>query len=142
MEIEHFSTLRGAMGQLAEFARAMALAGAAATGPALAAAAAGAAAPVAAAVLDPHPKWSAVIERMLVEAGAVSDDVDPAAPIFDRVWPLEDKIAATPTPTPAGIAEQITLVIRTHEAGGPSRKATSQGLPNAVLTLEQMAGRA
>lgn len=105
----------------------------------------GAAPAIAAGDIDPHLAWEreAAVLRAQARAPATLRRNDADATIdslTDRIWALEERIAATLATTPAGIAAQIRLAIVGVEEGiGDTEE---QALRSAEAALQRLAGRA
>lgn len=105
----------------------------------------GSAPAMAAGDVDPHLAWEreAAVLRAQARAPATLRRNDADATIdalTDRIWALEERIAATLATTPAGIAAQIRLAIVGVEEGiGDTEE---QALRNAEAALQTLGGRA
>jgi hypothetical protein len=90
---------------------------------------------------DPHLAWWAEREALRVELNRPDrDDIGDEDPIFDQMVRMEELLAETPARTLAGVRAQIAFLA--HECRGSGPAIVTEGLENALATLERLAGRA
>jgi hypothetical protein len=90
---------------------------------------------------DPYLAWSAEW-RILVDwcnSSTGERDLD-EFPQWHRSVELERLIAKTPTATLAGAVAQLRLVRHFVGEVGPESRVVRAGIPNALATLERLAG--
>jgi hypothetical protein len=91
--------------------------------------------------IDPHAAWAS--EAAALRAAAGGKDGDDPDGLIDRCWEIEDRMAATPARTPAGILAQVRLVLASIEDEAVQEERDGTALRNAVASLEVLAdGRA
>ncbi len=98
----------------------------------------------AAQAVDPHIEWEREAAALRAQARAPAtlrcNDADATIDtLTDRIWALEERIAATPAATPGGIAAQIRLAIVGIEEGMGDTE--EQALRSAEAALQRLAGR-
>jgi hypothetical protein len=99
------------------------------------------AAPAQAGTVDPHVAWAEQIARLRALYRADMTDAESDV-LYERILALEERISTTLARTPLGIAEQIKLAIACEDEGSTLTDEAVAALRQAVVSLQQIGGRA